>query len=515
MKTLTIATMQLLFALHALGQAVTISSSGREVEYSFKTSFRSVKRGERLTPGEAKEAARFHASHLFGLFHSPEVAAENGYPSELIEGFAGTKRPEVSDSESFKVAGDPYLWVKYHGHGTLILHKLVLRNWLRGADEGTVILPLLKDLPAIYSDDLSQYRVRSGAKQSDSKWAHCTDKHYWQSVDFHYFYTPYKCEELRTEPVAAVVKFQLKVAPLSTKATAGRFPSDKIYAANENGRLVTFYFASGFDEPDAEKIRQDSGWKSFAYIEKLLVTKYGFRKMKGAQDLRQTLGTYRDQLSLQTPVQMVHDSQRRYFSTFVKKEGGRILVARSGLFNTEFERTGSPRRSFPKYWKEAWENGDVIFFGGHSGDGESLNLNNLLGTLESSELDGIMFNTRKTQVAIFDSCSSYAWYQDIYASRHEGLHLITFGLVSLFHLAKATLEEFIAIAMEEKSPTWENALARIEGRQLNSHVAYYYEPGDRAEQLALFRRRHWVPTSLMNVRFEVPAATRDFGRSSE
>ncbi|MCB0404493.1 MAG: hypothetical protein KDD51_06880, partial [Bdellovibrionales bacterium] len=150
----------------------------------------------------------------------------------------------------------------------------------------------------------------------------------------------------------------------------------------------------------------------------------------------------------------------------------------------------------------AWQNGDVIYFGGHSGDGQSLSLENMLSTLDSLDLDEIHFDNGKTQVALFDSCSSYAHYQDMYVKRKtRGLHLVTFGLVSLFEYAQATMEGLLDLVLTRagKNKKWAGALRGIEQKQLPAHVKAFYEPTEQEAILEQYQQVQAYPSSLMNV----------------
>lgn len=103
---------------------------------------------------------------------------------------------------------------------------------------------------------------------------------------------------------------------------------------------------------------------------------------------------------------MVHDIQRRYFSTHLLRQGDHTIVVRSALFDTTNDVSSTPLLSFPKFWKEAWENGDFIYYGGHSGDGASLNISSMINNLERADIGAIGFNNKKTQIAFIDACSS-------------------------------------------------------------------------------------------------------------
>lgn len=279
-----------------------------------------------LTNAQARKAAEFHASHLFGVFHSPQVAEVHGYPAVLIEGFAGTKNPTIVKVEARENDGDKYWWIRYKARGTFVVLRPVAEAWMK---EGRVALALLKDLPLIYAADGERYR--------SARWRKCTDSYYSAATEFSYFYTPYKCPELLASPFAEETTLYLrrKNEPDADFAV----PREEVYGANGNGKLVTLYFVHGFDSTplagtEPSRIHRDY-WKSFVALEKLLTAKFGFEQVEGLPGLREALGKEIDNLDLLSPVTLKHDSQRRYYRTYVKKEGGKIFVARSALFNTD------------------------------------------------------------------------------------------------------------------------------------------------------------------------------------
>ena len=478
---------------------LTVSNSGEEVTYRYHASFRSLERVASLAKPQAKLVADFHAAHLFGLFHSPEVVGASGYDSELVEGFAGTKYPQVGQVETFSVDGDPYLWIRYNGHGTMMVHKWVLKKWLGDKHEGVVELPLLVDLPSIYTDNGQDYRT--------VKWKKCTDTHYHQASDFSYFYTPYRCTELKDQPLAALSGFTLERIQQGGQGDKATVPLKRVHGTNGNGRITSFYFANGFNAtPPAgsteQKIHRDAGWKSFAFLERLFVRNLGFESIESLSQLRELLGEDFGEIEILSPVHMDHDTQRRYFRTYVKRTDSEVFVVRSALFHVPTEVGPRPQRSFATFWKEAWENGDVIYYGGHSGDGGTLSLETILHALDASDLESIRFQPDKMQIAVFDSCSSYAHYQDLYmAKKPANLELVTFGLVSLYEYATATVNSLTKTLMQSQSLVkWKDALEEIERAQLDSHVNSRYPADQREAKLKYFLGKGFYPSSLMNVR---------------
>ncbi len=492
-----------LFVLAApLLLAATYSHSGEEVDYTFEARFRSLQPADSRLDGRLTlSLAEDHAAHLFGLFHTAEYAEAAGYRRELVEGFAGTKKVKILSHRSYRVEADPYVWIQYKASGQMLVLNRVLEGWTGQYQSARVPLPLLLDLPAIYADqEHKTYRSK--------KWQKCTDSYYSSPSDFSYFYNPYRCPELAREPIAEMATFEVKrkeALPFSFDAIASeRVPLREIHSDNGNGNLSIFYFANGYDEVPSHgtapgRIRRDAGWKSYQALENLLLERFAFEKIEGLPDLRDRLGVDFDNLKLLSPVSLRSDVQRRYFSTFIKRVGRKTIVVRSGLFDTRNE---GANRSFPSFWKEAWENGDFIYFGGHSGDGQALNLRNLLSTLGAAELNDLRLPFSKTQIAFIDSCSSYDHYQQLYKSLNpHGLHLMTYGLVSLFHLAPATLEATLNLLLQvpAKAPSWTEALRNIETAQLQAHVEHLYEKKDWNYMFDYFEKQGAYPSFLLNV----------------
>jgi len=484
--------------------AATVSYSGEEIQYTYQAIFRTVTRGDAQKMDQESLAlwSHEHAEHLYGLFHSPDYTTQFGLPKVLNEGYVGTQHPVVQNARAFNVKGDPYIWVQYNGAGQALVNRHVLRAWLGNHNEGTVELPLLSDFPSIYTDDKESFRY--------AKWKNCTDSYYFSAYDFSYFYNPFFCRELGQAPIARNTKFFIRKVN-STSQEAAPVPLAELRGDNGNGRLVTLYFVHGFDEtPESSpngkstsQITKDAGWSLYKGLEAQLLAR-NFKKMNSLDELRDFLGEDFSQLSLVREVSLEHHTQRRYFSTYVHRDStGRVWVVRSGLFPTE---SLYSYVNFATFWKEAWENGDFIYYGGHSGEGETLSFKNILSDLKGSQIQhlykNIRLNHQKMQIAFFDACSSYAHYQQMYAHlKPKNLHIITYGLVSMFHLALATEVSMVDLLM--KAPVnirWVTALGKLEQAQLAPQVAFLYDnPSTRSRMYNQYMSRHQYPSYLLNV----------------
>lgn len=484
----------LFFALSS--QAQTLSYSGQEISYSFETEFRTPSE-ESLTKSESLEQANLHADHLFGIFHSPEYASRFGIPEDLNDGYAGTEYPEVSEVKTFRQDGDSHIWIKYKAQAKALVRKEVLNGWIGQAKEGTITLPLLRDLSQIYTEDYADY--------TKSKWSKCTDSHYSTPIDFYYFYNPFLCTELSEPPLASNVNFQIQLNHQSSNEGA-LIPTQKIHGDNGNGKLVNLYFAFGYNEnpeagSDPRVIHRDAGWKLFSSIGNNLKEFYGFKKIESEAELSEILGKDRKEIDLLTPVNMDSNSKRIYFSTYVKFDGDLIYVARLGLFNTSNEDSYRPLKSFPKFWKEAWENADFIYYGGHSGDGVSLSFDTLMSIYSKIDLDSIRFKRKKTQIVFLDACSSYAHYKNTYVAKHpENLFLISHGLTTPFHLAKPMLDTMIPMLLQDQQePSWLYLLEEVEKNSLLPQLQFLWGEEKGGRLYEKYAREKQYPSTLINV----------------
>lgn len=477
--------------LNWIAGAAVVSNSGEEIEYKFEVTFKS-RHESALTKTEAKAEAEFHSAHVDGLFHSKEYPEKFGVSTELTEGFGGSKYPSVIEVSSV-LAQDGHVWITYTATAHAMVLKKVVKGWIGNSDSGTVQLPMPTDLTLIYNDNLDGY--------SNRKWEKCTDEHYTTAGDFYYFYDPFRCLELGKAPVGEMVTFKIK--RLAQGSKTAKVPKAELRGDNGNGRLQTFYFAYGFDEIEpgagADAIKKDYGWAQFAGLTELLEGQ-GFSRMESTSDLATALGSDGAKLNTLTPVVMDNPTQRRFFNTFVKKDGEVTYVVRAGLFPTENWETREPLVSFPKFWKEAWENGDFIYYGGHSGMGHHLSLDVMLQNLSTHDMDGIEFKRGKTQVVFFDSCSSYAHFQDMYQSRKKaGLYAISYGVVSLFHLAPAAVETMINVLMGVQAPTWADTMEKVEHAQLRPAVEFSWAKKDVDYMIDYFESDKQYPAFLLNV----------------
>jgi len=484
-------------------QAATISNSGDEIQYEYTVTFKS-RHQAKLTKSETLDEAAWHATHVDGLFHAAKYAERFGVATDLSEGYGGSKYPEVVEASSELV--DESVWVTYTATAKALVLKPVLEAWIGEKKRGEVELPMPTDMTKVYTDDLGDY--------VSSKWKKCTDSHYQDAIDFYYFYDPFRaegdCEALGKAPIGQMVKFKIERVNNTSATNSAKIPKEEIHGDNGNGKLVTLYFINGFDDLAAgatfDQIQKDYGWKSYKILEKYM-EENGFERAESKADLEKMLGEQIKNIDITTYVTFNAEPNtdtpvRLFYSTYVKTEGNIKYVVRSALFPTENKEEGSNTLvSFPKFWKEAWENGDFIYYGGHSGSGHHLSLDVMLSNLQAKDLSSIKFKKNKTQIAYLDSCSSYAHFVEQYSAKNpENLTIMSYGLVSLFHLAEASVKTTLDILTVDKGETkWIDALKRIEQSQLKPHVEFMWEAEDADEMFEYFNESEQYPALLLNV----------------
>jgi len=502
--------------------AQVLSYSGVEIEYQYTASFiglLNVSTYNELSASEKKEAltseAQFHFEHLFGFFQSPDYAKKFKIDTDLTEGFAGPSEASLTNVKAASLEGQN-VEIQYNAKGKALVHKNVAKAWLK---KGSVVLPLLYDFSKIYKNPTSfRLDLVFPEEYLNTKWQTCTDSHYKGASDFSYFYNPYSskepCSDLKSSPLARDVKITVK--PVLSNESLSRLskksiPLNRLKSDNENGKLFVTYFIQGFDHMTRKKttrsvVNRDSGSKVYKYVNAKFKS-LGFKRMGSKSEFLEWLDEDQDQIHLLTGVTLDHLDQKRFISTWVKEmkdSSGKNIkaVVRNGLFHSENTIESNPLSSFAKFWKEAWENADYLHYGGHSGDGISMSIDTMDVNFESLGIEPIVFNKDKYQIAYFDACSTYSHYMDTYLKQKNGknLNLFTYGLVSLFKSAAATIDTVVDLFFNQngKTTTWLSFMESMEKSHLAPHVESDWDKADWESQKQYYLERKIYPTYLLN-----------------
>jgi hypothetical protein len=395
--------------LAQITKAQIIGPSVLEVKYSYTTTFEVPSNQDE---DSNEDRAQFHASHLFGIFHSPTLVKR----FHLTDGIGGIGGPRSQMKIKILAAKDngSVVRITYSNSGKMILHKKVATALL---EKGVFVLPLPVNPYEIYDKN-------------------CTDAHYTSFGDYWYFYDIFRkgCTYLSKEPKS--VRVEIAIKPSEYKKMETKAPLMKLRGDNGNGSLFSIYVIHGFESDPKNK--SDEGRSNF--------------------------DEFNDYLA-QTGFTLDHKKTKPTNSLFVfSKEvnltnGKKIQVEIKHLLVT----TGIESRSklFAKFFKEAVETADVIAYGGHSGLGGNLDIPSL-----EEKAGTFNFNPNKKQIFFFDSCSSYSYYLEHFAveKTKAKIDVITYGLSSYFHTSTGVLATFIEhlISAEAKDVLWSDILGDME-----------------------------------------------------
>ncbi len=140
--------------------AQVIAPSAEEVIFQYQAEFVTTD-----LQTDVKELAQFHSSHMFGIFHSPELVTNFAINPNYLEGL-GVPRSDaqVQVLAHKKIAKDQKL-IQYVYKGRVLLHKKVSAALLA---KGEFVIPFPYQVDQIYNEK-------------------CTDSHYTTLGDYWYF----------------------------------------------------------------------------------------------------------------------------------------------------------------------------------------------------------------------------------------------------------------------------------------------------------------------------------------
>lgn len=383
--------------------------SAQEVKYSYTTTFEIPADAEQKTD---EDRVQFHATHIFGLFHSPTLVKRLGLP-EGIGGIGAPRSQMKIKVISSEVDGD-LLRIKYSNSGKMILHSKAAAKLLL---KGVLQIPM----------PLNPYEIY------DEK---CTDDHYNSFGDYWYFYDPFKkdCEYLSKSPKAVKVDIAIEATVYKKLQTKAQLPV--LRGDNGNGNLFSVYVIHGFESDP--KDRADAGRSNFKEFNEYM-NKNAFTEDKLKSNASASLYVYTKDITL--------DNEK-----VIHVEVKHLLVTTS---------VSSKSKVFALFYKEAVENADVIVYGGHSGLGGNLDIPSL-----EAKAGAFQFNSKKKQIFFFDSCSSYSYYLEHFAveKTKAKIDVISYGLSSYFHTSNGVLAALMdnLLATDSKDKLWADILHDME-----------------------------------------------------
>lgn len=395
-----------LLLLGDFSQAQIIGPSAIEAKFAFTAEFQSDK------TEDADGLAHAHAQHVFGIFQSPEMVAEFGLNHDKVGGIGAIRDVGVRIYKETDLGGNR-THIKYRAQGKLLLHKRVANKLLKN---GLLEIPLPVDLDKIYSKK-------------------CTDLHYQTPGDFWYFWNPFQqgCERLLSPELTTQVKIEVTE---STQADQNATPRlDLIRGDNGNGRLFRIDLIYGYNVTNTP---EDEGRRNYESLD-VYFEEAGFERVQSLTKTKQKFKIYKSQVEL--PNGKSIDVEVRH-----------ILV------DTAIE---AKSKAFATYFKEAVHEADVIIYSGHSGLGGNLDIPAL-----SEKAGEFIFNDKKRQIFMFESCSSYTYYLSSFRSekKKNKIDIVTNGLASYFHTNVAVTVEFLnhLIFPDQDDVSWMQILTDME-----------------------------------------------------
>ncbi len=389
--------------------AQIISPNGTEVNFSYTASFEIPAATDENTD---EKRIKLHASHVFGIFQSPTFIRQMGLDPEVSAGI-GAPRSQMELSVISSAQVDDKIKITYTAASKMILHQDVARDLLK---TGYLDLPLPVNPYAIY--DVS-----------------CTDEHYTLFSDFWYFYDPFRegCKHLSGEPMAKLTRF--KIAPVTVKKMDLTPKLPYLRGDNDNGDLFLIYVIHGYAE---KNVADDAGRVSFKELNQHLLDN-NFLETREHQSKVIPMYIYRKEIRL--------DNGKK-----IKVQIKHLLVETS---------INSRSKTFATFFKEAVAKADVIYYGGHSGLGGTLDIPSL-----EEKVGPLKFNTKKKQIFFFESCASYSYYLEHFAKEKTKakIDIVTNGLASYFHTSHVVLTTFLGHLLSENSQDvlWSTILGDME-----------------------------------------------------
>lgn len=395
----------------SLVHAQVYAPQGEEFAFRAEAYFDSSEESDK---GVWRAEAEAQISHSFGVFQSPKFVRSFDISYAKVAGIGAVQFPiNVTFTKSQELESG-LTRVYYNVSGKILLHNKVVAAVQAGRD---LVVPLPVQLDDFYDIE-------------------CTDEHYQSEGDFWYFYDPYRtgCGYLRKPPLSAEFRFELK--PSVRRKLDMDVRLDLLRGDNDNGNKLRIDVIHGFDESSGAP--DDIGREAFEEFNATLRAR-GFtgEVVKG----------YRNRPHL------------RFVKTIVLPESKIVEVEINSIL---VETTISAKTvTFAKFLKESVKDADVIYYAGHSGLGGNLDI----GLLEQ-KAGGFEFNSKKRQVFVFDSCSSYSYYLDSFRSEktRARIDVITNALASLFDTGTSVLMKFLDEVLDTKvkDKTWPEFLSKME-----------------------------------------------------
>ncbi|MGE0761954.1 MAG: hypothetical protein AB7N80_01620 [Bdellovibrionales bacterium] len=390
--------------------AQVYSPKASEYSFTIEARFVSSQNGVRKWRYEADR----QLAHAFGTFHSPGTISGFGLDPDLIGGIGAIQAPVEYEIKETQAVGNGKRLVHYEASGKILLHKTVGERLIAS---GPLTIPLPLDVFNYYDQA-------------------CTDEHYHLPSDFWYFFDVNRegCEYLAKAPFAD--SFSFKIRPSTKRKLDENLRLDLLRGNNDNGALFRIDVVHGFSDSSVDPL--DMGREGFSSFNEYLI-KNGYNEKVLSRHNNRPLHRYSKSLRL---------------------ANGKTIEVQ---INSLLVESGAGLRTvtFAKFFKEAVQSADVVYYTGHSGLGSNLDI-----ALLEKKAGGFKFNGKKRQIFFFDGCSTYSYYLDPFRDEktRARLDIVTNGLSSLFNTGLTVLSTFLEQLTDPdlNDTTWPAVLGTIE-----------------------------------------------------
>jgi hypothetical protein len=377
---------------------------------------------------KVRAAVDLQVQHLMGTFQSESFLAEFPFPGVLGETY-DLRFTSIGPGSTKGRAR-----IKYKFSGTVAFKKAAFAK--RNPREDVPIrLPLAPDL--IYAQSFDAEKAENP----------CTDEHYNTEGDFWYFWDPEKEGCNLAGDVERVYRVRGRLEQYeSTKTTYPEY--DRLYGDDgRKERLDISVFIGYIDDLTNLKWpkRADDGRQAFEAVSQYLL-KQGYRVTEHKSAFRED--------SLGRQIGQGINYYRVFESTVAGR--GRELPVRIKLLLADTE-ISSRDSTFHRYWDQALENSDIVYYDGHSGLGGNLDLSRIPGTVK--------WKKDLYQIIFFNGCSSYPYFNGSYIKAKGGtdnLDLVISGLPTLTSSSIPNAEAFLANFVHGKRHSWQTIISDID-----------------------------------------------------
>ena len=383
--------------------------------------------------------------HLMGVFQSVSFIKAFHYPASL-----GSEQDYEIRFRSIEPGlGRGRKKLSYDFKGKIVIKKDVFTAGQTARGDLPIILPYQAD------------RIYSLTYDKKRKHNFCTDDHYNDDVDFFYFWDP-ENEGCPLKDAASDLLIRTLGTITELPNTQKTFPEyQRLYDKTVDKGVLNIWIFIGYinDLKTLKKVnRHDDAVSSMKQVESFIALSEGFEEIERK-------GPFRED-SLGRKVVSTGGRGINYLHTFEKKiqppgysqPNGLKVQIHIMVGDTDIDSKDS---TFHNYWQKGLQEGDIVYYDGHSGLGSNLDLSKLNAKLEQP----IEPNLKKYQILFLNGCSSYPYFSEMYFDFKKGgshLNIITAGLPTITSTAAPNMIAFLSPFIRGRSDSWQEIMDSLE-----------------------------------------------------